>query len=271
MILFRALRPLNCAMAALAVFIGIILAGGFYPAIFFPKGIFAIASGFIVCAAGMLANDYFDFDIDRINKPVRHRQMKRFSQSFWLAYSIILFAAGISISMFINQTAFLLALANSAVLFLYSYRLKKLPLVGNVTVSYLVASTFIYGGAAAGSLVVPALLGLLAFFANTGREIVKTIEDLEGDKSEGAKTIAVVIGDKFSSLIAAIFVLFAVVMSPLPFLLGLLSINYIYIVAASDAFFIASMFLSFISPHNSQKLMKFAMIAALAAFMAGVI
>lgn len=175
MLLLKALRPLNCAMAALAVFVGIILAGGFYPAVFFPKGALAIVSGFIICAAGMLVNDYFDFGIDRINRPAKHRLMKRFSRGFWLSYSIILFAGGVSISMFINLAAFLLAVANSAVLFLYSYRLKKLPLVGNVSVSYLVASTFLYGGAAGGSLLIPGLLGLLAFFANTGREIVKTV------------------------------------------------------------------------------------------------
>lgn len=271
MILFKALRPLNCAMAALAVFVGIILADGFYPALFFPKGVLAIISGFIICAAGMLVNDYFDFDIDRINRPAKHRLMKRLSRGFWLSYSIILFAVGISLSMFINQTAFLLALANSAVLFLYSYRLKKLPLVGNVSVSYLVASAFLYGGAAAGNLIVPGLLGLLAFFANTGREIVKTAEDMEGDKSGGAKTVAVVLGGKFSGLVAAIFIFIAVVMSPLPYMLGLLSINYIYAVAVSDALFIASMFLAFVSPNKSQKLMKVAMLAALVAFLAGMI
>lgn len=271
MILFNALRPLNCAMAALAVFVGIILAGGFYPAVFFPKGILAIVSGFIICAAGMLVNDYFDFEIDRVNKPAKHRLMKRFSRGFWLSYSIILFAIGIAMSMFINPAAFLLAVANSAILVLYSYRLKRLPLVGNVSVSYLVASTFLYGGAVAGNLIVPGLLGLIAFFANTGREIIKTVEDVGGDKAGGAKTVAVVLGGRFSGLVAAIFIFVAVTMSPLPYLLGLLSINYIYAVAVSDTLFLASMFLAFVSPGRSQKLMKFAMLAALVAFLAGMV
>lgn len=267
-ILLKACRPLNCFMAALAIFIGIVLSGGFYPVLFIQKGIPAMISGFLICAAGMLINDYFDFDVDKVNKPVKHRQMKKFSQSFWLSYSIILFAIGISISMFINQIAFLLAAANSAALFLYSYKLKSMPLAGNVTVSYLVASTFLFGGAAAGNLIVPGLLALLAFFANTGREIIKTVEDLEGDKAAGMKTIAV-LGEKFSSFLAGIFIFMTVVMSPLPFLLGLLSIKYIYVVAVADALFLFSIFSAFFSPQTSQKTMKFAMIIALAAFLAG--
>ncbi len=271
MILIKALRPLNCIMASFAILIGIILASGLNLELLISKGILAMASGFIISGAGMVINDYFDFKIDKINKPIKYRQMKRFSESFWLSYSIILFAAGIAISMFINQTAFLIALINSVLLFVYSYKLKRLPLIGNISVSYLVGSSFLYGGVAAGNILISGLLGLLAFLSNTGREIIKTAEDLEGDKYVGAKTIAVVAGSKRSSFLASLFILMAVIMSPLPFILGLLSINYIYIVVVSDIVFLSSIYFAFISPKKSQKAMKVAMFIALAAFLTGVL
>lgn len=269
MILLSALRPVNCLMAALAIFIGIILAGGFYPAIFFPAGLYAIAAGFLICGAGMLVNDYYDFEADRINKPEKWRKMKKFPKALWLAYGAILFISGIVLSSLINYLAFLFALVNSVLLIAYSAKLKKLPLAGNLVVSYLVASTFIFGGAIVGSFAVPAFLALLAFLSNTGREIVKSVEDIKGDETAGTKTLAVLTGRNFSALIAIIFIFSAIALSPLPHLIGLLSISYLYIVILADVLFVVSCFLIFTSPKRSQKVMKIAMLVALAAFLVG--
>ncbi len=269
MILLSALRPVNCLMASLAIFVGIIIAGGFYPAVIIPAGLYAMAAGFLISGAGMLVNDYYDFEIDKVNKPEKWRRMKKFPRNFWLAYGMVLFIVGIVLAEMINSFAFWLAVLNSVLLIAYSAKLKGLPLVGNLAVSYLVGSAFIFGGIAANNFAAPAFLALLAFLSNTGREIVKTIEDVKGDKATGAKTLAILMGKNSSALIAIIFVFAAIVLSPLPYMLGMFSANYLYVVLIADVLFAVSCFFIFTSPKKSQKIIKIAMFMALIAFLVG--
>ncbi len=268
-VLLKALRPVNGLMASIAVLIGILLAGG--NAAVFPAGIFALFAVFIITGAGMIINDYFDVETDKVNKPKKYREMQTYSRSFWLSYAIILFAIGISLTFFINVAAFFIAFVNSILLVVYSWKLKKLPLVGNLAVSFLVASTFLFGGAVMDNFSIPIFLALLAFLSNTGREIAKNIEDVKGDASANAKTIAVVAGKTFSSWVSIAFIFSAILLSPLPFLLNLLSIKYFYTVLAADLIFSYSCFMLFISPKKAQQMMKLAMIIGLASFIFGII
>ena len=83
------IRPLNCLMAALAVYIATVIAGGsFYPA---DIVIYGMASVFLICGAGMIINDYFDTDIDRINKPDRPLPAGRIKKNIALSYSAVLY------------------------------------------------------------------------------------------------------------------------------------------------------------------------------------
>lgn len=269
MILLGALRPVNSLMVALAIFIGIVVAGGFYPAIFFPAGLYAMAAGFLICGAGMLVNDYYDFEIDKVNKPEKWRKMKKFPRNFWLAYGMVLFVIGIVLAGLVSSLAFWLAVINSVLLIAYSASLKRQPLVGNLAVSYLVASTFIFGGIVTNNFAAPAFLALLAFLSNTGREIVKTIEDVKGDKAAGAKTLAVLMGKNSSAIITIVFVFTAIALSPLPYILDMFSVNYMYVVLIADVLFVVSCFLIFTSSRQSQRLMEIAMFIALIAFLVG--
>ncbi len=271
LILLKALRPLNGLMAAIAVLIGIMLAGSLNLAEFIPEIALAMLSVFIITGAGMIVNDYFDFEIDKINKPKKHRKMMKFSKSSWVSYAIILFSIGISLTFFINALTSAIAIVNSFLLIVYSWKLKKTPLIGSFAVSFLVASTFLFGGAVMNNLSVTMFLALLAFLSNTGREITKDIEDIKGDSSANAKTLPLFMGKEVSSWISAAFIVSAILLSPFPFFLNLLNINYLYIVIAADIIFSFSCFMIFISPEKAQKLMKIAMIVSLAAFIAGAI
>jgi len=267
LVLLKSLRPLNGIMAAIAVLIGIVLAGG----TFIPAVILALITVFIITGAGMLVNDYFDFEIDKINKPKKYRKMQAYSKSFWASYAIVLFGIGISLTFFINISAFVIAVVNSILLVLYSWKLKKQPLIGNIAVSFLVASTFLFGGAVMNNFSVTIFLALLAFLSNTGREIVKDIEDIKGDSSANAKTLPVIAGKNFSLMVSIGFIFSAILLSPLPFLFNLLSINYFYIVLVADIIFSYSCFMIFISPGKAQKMMKAGMLISLIAFIFGII
>lgn len=266
----KILRPINCAMAGLAVVIGAKIA----TENFLTLGVFAaLIATFLICGAGNVINDYFDYEIDKINNPKRPIPSGKVSLKSAYIYAIALFGIGIVVSTFINVLAFLVALLNSALLYAYAWKLKRGGFTGNVVVSYLVASPFLFGGIAVGGVFVTLLLVLCAAFANVGREIVKDIEDYEGDKGY-AETLPIKIGFQRSAEIAVLFVLLAIVASPLPYIFGLLNVGYIIIIALADVLFLYVMieFLKDVSMENAketQKLIKVGMGIALFAFFVG--
>jgi geranylgeranylglycerol-phosphate geranylgeranyltransferase len=203
---FTILRPINCLMAVLAVYVASLIAGQpFIPAL---PVIYALVSVFLVCAGGMVINDYFDIEIDRVNKPARPIPAGKISPRNALGLSCLLFAVGFFASYQINIFTFAVAIAASALLALYAWKLKKVMLVGHLTVSSLVALTFVYGGLI-NLNVVPALsLAILALLANTGREIYKSIEDILGDEKAGLQTLPIKYGVIRAKIIASLFVIF---------------------------------------------------------------
>jgi geranylgeranylglycerol-phosphate geranylgeranyltransferase len=116
------------------------------------------------------------------------------------------------------------------------------------------------------------VLFLLAALAITAREIVKDIEDMEGDRVEGADTLPIRIGEKKAGYLAALIGLLAVVLSPLPFLMSVLGLRYLYIVLLADLVIFVAIYQILVgnNPEKSSKMFKIAMLFALLAFIAGV-
>lgn len=264
------LRPHNCLMAALAVAVGGAIASSE------PLGpVIALAAlvAFLVCGAGNMVNDYFDFELDKINNPSRPLPSGRMSLGFAHAYSLVLFALGIGFSVFINPLALLLAGFNSLLLYLYASKIKKRGGIGkNFTVSYLVASPFLFGGIAVGEPFVTLLLVLLAGLANTSREIIKDIQDYEGDKAFIA-TLPRKIGIDRAARLASFILLLIIALSPFPYFLGILNLNYILVVVPADALFlwVSVNFLRnpISNAVSTQRLIKTGMALGLLAFYAG--
>jgi geranylgeranylglycerol-phosphate geranylgeranyltransferase len=264
----KLLRPLNCMMAGIAVLIGASIALG-------PLSwdvALAFLATFLICGAGNAINDYFDIEIDRINRPARPLPSGEISLQTAYYYSLILFAIGILVSIFINIYALLLAFFNSILLYIYAWKIKKGGgITKNFTVSYLVASPFVFGGlAVVGNILPTLLLALLAFIVNTSREIAKDMEDFVGDRKY-IRTLPSEIGLKSSSEIAAILVIIALLISPLPYLLGFLNTVYLALVTIADAIFLYSTikFLRDLSPTSFQKNIKIGMLTALVSFFIG--
>lgn len=262
------LRPLNGLMAVFAVFVAATLVNFFIPY----QLLLAFLVVFLISSAGMIINDYFDYEIDKINRPKRPIPSGRISRKTALTYSVVLFLIADFIALFLNFYAFVLAILNTVINIIYSWKLKKMVLIGNFSVSWLAASTFLFGNLLMGNIsIIVLLLFLMAFSSNVGREITKSIEDVEGDKRIRVKTLPIVAGKNFAGLIAMIFIIFAIIFSPLPYVFNLLSINYLYLVIVTDIIFAFSCFLIFILPKKSQKLMKIAMFIAIVAFLVGII
>lgn len=122
-------------------------------------------------------------------------------------------------------------------------------LVGNSMVSTNVAVPFVYGGFAVGNVSWPLLIfALLAFLSSLGREIVKGIVDLAGDKIKGVNSVAVVKGNAYAAKQGTTFFLIAVGLSTLPVVLHIVSVYYIPLVIICDIGFLLTSYSIMTSP-----------------------
>lgn len=268
--LLELIRYRNCAMAGLAAVIGgfIAYSAAQGPLILLP----VFLTVFVVTGAGNAINDYFDAGIDAINRPDRPIPSGRITKESAYTFSIALFAAGVIISYFIGTIPFFIAAFNSLLLYFYAFSLKRKVFVGNLSVAYLTGSTLLFGGAAFGEkgIEITLVLFFLSMLATLAREIVKAIEDVEGDRKEGASTLPIRIGEKRSAYVACTFGILAVILSPLPYLMNLFNAPYLYVVGIADALFLYAVVLILKkNPSASSKFFKIAMFFALLAFIAG--
>lgn len=263
----KILRPFNGFIAAFAVLISAFIVN-------FPFNydlLLACLVVFLVCSGGMVINDYFDYEIDKVNKPERPLPSKKISKNAALIYSILLFLTANIIALFLRQIIFLFALVNTVLVVFYSWKLKKIALVGNLLVAWLSASSFLFGALLKGTFTITILiLFMMAFFTSVGREIVKSIEDVKGDKKLKAKTLPLVFGEKFAGWIAIFFIFLGILSSPVPYALGLLNFYYAVLVIIADLVLAASCFILFFSPGKSKTIMKIGMFVALFSFLVGV-
>lgn len=220
----RLIRPLNSLLTSLSVCIGALTAHVFPPN---SKILLAAASASLVAAAGYAFNDVVDVEIDRLNRPERPLPAGRISLKGAAVGALILALIGLSIAWRLNPTLGAFACVVSGSLFLYSLFLKVRPLWGNLMVAVLAASAFPYGALAAGSSGRSWIPALFAFLFHLGREIVKDLEDLEGDRRNGARTLPIRWGSARAGILATILFLSLAPAVLLPWLSGLYGLHYL--------------------------------------------
>jgi geranylgeranylglycerol-phosphate geranylgeranyltransferase len=263
----RLARPLNLFMVAIGVLVGYLVEWGFDPS---PGIVLAPFAAIFATAGGNGLNDYFDRDVDKIAHPNRPIPSGQISPQRAYAFSIASFILAIVIALLTSWACLAIALINVGLMLLYEKRLKQAGLSGNLVISYLVASLFLFGGVVRieRSIYITSILMPLAFLATLGREIAKDVEDLGGD--EGARlTLPMRIGQRRTSLLASGSILSAVVLSPLPYLLGVYGISYLYILIPADLLFVLSSILILRRVEVGEGLAKYAMLLGVGAFLGG--
>jgi geranylgeranylglycerol-phosphate geranylgeranyltransferase len=257
------MRPLNCLMAGIAAIIGLLIAGGRE----IEAAILIFLAVFLVTGAGNAVNDYFDREIDAINRPQRPVPSGRITPQATLQWSLALFFMGCVLAGLVNSLCLAIAAVNSALLYIYARNLKATPLAGNLCVAYLTGSTFLFGGAAYGipGMTFALIPFLLSFLATMSREIMKDAEDAEGDRIGGAKTLPILAGERLSSALAMLFSLAAIVLSFQP----AFGNAYLAIIAIADLFLLAAVWkIIKKDASGSQRALKLGMAVALVAFLA---
>lgn len=265
---FRIIRPINGIMGIVATWISAFIGVGLSVNNFIQQVAFASLAVFLVTSGGNVINDITDIETDKVNHPSRPLVKGEITLKQATYASIILFAAPIITSaFFISYFASATVLIADLLLVGYEKLFKKRGLSGNLTISLLVGLIFIFGGIAVNSLLKMIILFGMASLANLSRELIKDIEDMEGDIDR--VTFPKRYGVKPAMILAAASVLIAVSLSYLPYYLGIFSFYYVIVVILSDALFIISISVMSKNPGRSQSISKYAMIVGLVSFAVG--
>jgi 4-hydroxybenzoate polyprenyltransferase len=204
--------------------------------------ILLICSIVLIAAAGYIINDYFDTRIDRINKPeqviVGRVIKRRVAMVLHLSLSSLGLLIGIYLSFKVgNWKLSFIHLFSIIALWFYSTHLKKQLLSGNLLISVLAALVPITAGLyefASGSIINLNILNAyvegmgnsllrkgaflvigysaFAFLSNLIREIVKDIEDMDGDQADGAQTLPLAVGETQAKFISISVVIFTIIL-----------------------------------------------------------
>ncbi|NRD19900.1 geranylgeranylglycerol-phosphate geranylgeranyltransferase [Winogradskyella eckloniae] len=167
----------------------------------------------LIAAGGYVINDINDIETDKINKPNQLLVTKNISEkdaySLFMALNILGVGLGFYLTYGIGKTGFFaIFFVASALLYIYSTSLKQIAVVGNVVVSIVVALSILLVGIfelippmnASNEAVQTTFINIIkdyaifAFLINLVREMVKDIEDIEGDKKTEIQTLPVLLG-----------------------------------------------------------------------------
>ncbi|MDE3235887.1 MAG: geranylgeranylglycerol-phosphate geranylgeranyltransferase [Bacteroidota bacterium] len=181
----------------------------------------------LIAAGGYIINDYFDLNIDQINKPDKLVVGAIISRRWVIIWHLLLSAVAVIIGFYIDfsTNAYFVGVINLfcvILLFFYSVSLKKKFLIGNLLVSFITAwsitvllwcennhlltssvnhsyldgekllrLTFLYSG--------------FAFIISVIREVIKDMEDIDGDRRYGCKTMPIVWGLNATKIFVAVW------------------------------------------------------------------
>lgn len=186
--------------------------------------ILLVLSSVLIAAAGYIINDYFDMNIDLINKPQKLVVEKHIRRRWAILWHMGLSMMGIVISFYLSWKtgAWWLGFANTACvigLWFYSTTFKKKMLSGNIIISLMTAWVVLVVGSLqwkAGSwgwdelnaynlkmIRLTFLYAGFAFIISVIREVIKDMEDLPGDERYGCRTMPIVWGVNASKVFAA--------------------------------------------------------------------
>ncbi len=269
---FKIIRPLNFLITFIAVWIagtiaskGIALSGKIFLAGF---------SAALIAASGNIVNDLFDVEIDKISHPERplvKGELEKHEAA--ILYNLVLFG-GLFLTKYINVLASTIAIASAILLFLYSCCIKKMPLIGNFLVATMTGLAFIYGGVAVGKIKFALFPALFALLANFSREILKDVQDIEGDKKAGIKTFPVVSGIPASVFVSKLSAAVLIVTTLVAYFCGFYTVTYLAIVVFVDIALLYFLFVLKAKPSKREikkmsALLKAAMVVGLVAVWVG--
>ncbi|MDJ0368021.1 geranylgeranylglycerol-phosphate geranylgeranyltransferase [Hymenobacter sp. H14-R3] len=179
-------------------------------AVLAPRFGLLVLAALLVAAAGYIINDYYDVKIDAINRPDRLVVGRLLRRRHAMLAHVVLSGLGVGLAGVLSWRLGTVTLGAAALLWGYSARFKRLPLVGNLSIAALTAALVLLPALlpASGDFRLPKavwLYALAAFLLTVVREIVKDLEDMRGDAQHGCRTLPLVWGVARSKWVAGFF------------------------------------------------------------------
>ena len=214
----------HALMLAFAVFVGATIAQNKIP-IFDQTLLLALLVPIFSEMGSFALNDILDVETDRKNG-FSKRPLVSGEISIALAWAIAIggFVISTMLAFFLGAIPFGILIIFNLFAILYNYKLKDLPLLGNIYIGTTMAIPFIFGNFSYNAELnqINAFVALLGFLAGVAREIIKSTEDMQGDKEiRNSKTLPILIGEKNAIKIAIFIYLIACFLVVLPFSAGL--------------------------------------------------
>lgn len=192
-----------------------------------------VLSILFITAAGYVINDIMDQETDAINKPNRVIIEKSITENLGYTIYVVLNCIGVGLGFWVSNLIdkgglSTLFIFSAAALYFYATSLKQMPVVGNLTVAFLASLSLLMVGIfnlypilnESNFSSIQVIFGIIfdysivMFWVHFCREICKDIEDLEGDKAQGMRTLPLVFGVKRTVvlLIVLLTVLFGLIL-----------------------------------------------------------
>ena len=206
-------RPENMILTAIAVIAGSFIAAGPEIMDFQIEIAICCVCSMMLVGGGNALNDYNDRETDKENHPERPIPSGSISADTASVCAQALLGSGLLILLFAleNKMPFVIALIGIILLIAYENGLKAAGISGNITVGLMSGAIFLFAGMAVNDPGPTLWMFGLAVLATITREIIKDIQDLEGDRDR--RTLPASIGIENSMRVAILFLLIAIGLS----------------------------------------------------------
>ena len=206
-------RPGNMILTAIAVIAGSFIAAGPEIMDFQIEVAICCVCSMMLVGGGNALNDYNDRETDKENHPERPIPSGSISADAASVYAQALLGSGLLILLFglDNKMPFVIALIGIILLIVYENGLKAAGISGNITVGLMSGAVFLFAGMAVNDPGPTLWMCGLAVLATVTREIIKDVQDLEGDRDR--RTLPASIGIENSMRVAILFLLIAIGLS----------------------------------------------------------
>ena len=199
----RLIRPLNVFTSGLAM----VLASGILGMLTETNTVIIVVT-VVMCFTGAVnaLNDVVDYKTDLVNRPMRPLPMGYVKKDTAFYLSILLFFTGSVFCLELTQNAKVIGIMIAMPLMVfYSNSIKGIPLLGNVTIAFILGLSFLFCGAAFENMEPMYVPALLAFGLTLVRELIKDIADMDGDTAVGLKTFPVYAGIEKAIFLTVVF------------------------------------------------------------------
>ena len=210
--LFSVIRAHNILAIAIAQYLTSIFILGHhkntFDVILDPNLFAVILCSSIAIASGYIINNFYDYEKDIINRPIRSNIDKTIRKRTKLTLYFILNFLCLCVSFLISIRASVFFFVYIFTLWFYSHKLKKILIVGNIFSAVLAIAPFfaIFLYYKNFELII-IIYALFLFFILLAKDLIKDLENLKGDFTLNYKTIAVVYGEKFAKVVISIIIL----------------------------------------------------------------